>query len=836
MTVIAAQTLKRRSADVESPRDDDHIKTPKTTQDQATCPMASEVQDELVFVYDEVQLHPKSQRQLKELGILTVNDLIKRCDDFKNERILGMRKPAQQQLYYFCLWHQDFYSKNKVEVSWRDHFHYESFDAFIDQLEMPKSNDSNQAQLKALFDHAKNMLHEGSQGELSNLTVDQYERLYKYVAELVVPQLPEDLIKLCLFDVPDLIMNCARAIFNFPSQQPYPKIQMIAGMTQSGKTSVKAVVQATCDLLRCPLVIITKGVSESIDLSKKIKRMLNLDKTAFDEWYNDADRENRSTVIPDTGARINKKGIPKIAQLRGLKTHGKFAVIVDECDAMYRTDERCQQMEQAYDDFMGMMPALRIEISATPIPALLFLTDSGHQVEMLELGTSDDYAGVTDMVPLRNPKTGHNIYLSDVVKHDEGVGYKDIDKRLLTLTDGKLIFPDEDMCLGKSVECEARNFIIGRNSLEKIPYTTNSMMLLYEDALSGIGEGGAPKQGVLLLDCTASRVHAEMNVFQKAACVQNHYFQQKKKIVIVVYVGRGIYVRRPGFQCGRFVPNRITIGEVLDQLDEEFGLEMPIFVFGYSKMRRCISYRSEKRVPTHLVLYLGIGQSNESFIQALGRATFNGLETCLKKNGFKHVTVLLSYNDLQMARKYTNFVHEVSERLRGGVSLQQLLSDTKEKFKDESNFLRHTNRKTGQIKRLKDSLPGQHQFEDPTSCDERVTDEGPIIKRILRAVRDLVRDTCSDERTEELRTAEGGIAEDEDALKEINKRGFTSKEILAKYNNLYYQGDHNHTIKMASLNRKLTLLKNQAKLEKLDTGRWRAKNWKALEMDVSGAE
>lgn len=142
------------------------------------------------------------------------------------------------------------------------------------------------------------------------------------------------------------------------------------------------------------------------------------------------------------------------------------------------------------------------------------------------------------------------------------------------------------------------------------------------------------KQGVLLLDCTTNRVTADYNIFQKAACVQNHYFFQGKDVVIVVFVGGGIYFTRPGFLHGRKDPNRMGISEVLNKLDDEFGLQMPIFVFGYSKMKRCISYRSDRRVPTHMVLSLGFGQSDESFIQAIGRATFNGLEIFFGKKWF----------------------------------------------------------------------------------------------------------------------------------------------------------------------------------------------------------
>lgn len=44
-----------------------------------------------------------------------------------------------------------------------------------------------------------------------------------------------------------------------------------------------------------------------------------------------------------------------------------------------------------------------------------------------------------------------------------------------------------------------------------------------------------------------------------------------------------------------------NVGDVIHYIDENFGLAMPVFIFGYTKMRRGISFRSNKRVPTHEV-------------------------------------------------------------------------------------------------------------------------------------------------------------------------------------------------------------------------------------------
>lgn len=51
-----------------------------------------------------------------------------------------------------------------------------------------------------------------------------------------------------------------------------------------------------------------------------------------------------------------------------------------------------------------------------------------------------------------------------------------------------------------------------------------------------------------------------------------------------------------------------TLSQVLNFLDEEYGLDTPIFVFGYMAIGRGISVRSNNRVLTHLQVGLGCGQ------------------------------------------------------------------------------------------------------------------------------------------------------------------------------------------------------------------------------------
>jgi hypothetical protein len=151
---------------------------------------------------------------------------------------------------------------------------------------------------------------------------------------------------------------------------------------------------------------------------------------------------------------------------------------------------------------------------------------------------------------------------------------------------------------------------------------------------------------------------------------------------------------------------------VIQKLDKEFGLDVPIFAFGYSKFRRCISQRSSKRVPTHILVSLGKYHSIENFVQALGRGTFNGRESVLKQNGHDDVTLFTDEEDFKAARKYVNFFEKLVERLKGGETLDDALNGTIHQFPDSTNFLRHTGRKIGLREDLKHRLMAADIFKE----------------------------------------------------------------------------------------------------------------------------
>ncbi len=349
---------------------------------------------------------------------------------------------------------------------------------------------------------------------------------------------------------------------------------IVAGKTQSGKSSVKGVLLSLCGLVKIPLVILTKGVAESQDLYNKMKQFAkescmplryvilcsnsNSEKVsrtvkdrqileALEGQSDEGEDHGGCLVVADTHHQI-EKAIKYIQNYRKSDERRKFAIIVDECDSFYRTEEETQKMEQAYRKLMAMDPFLKIMISATPIPLILkSLPEEINPVkDYINLEPNHDYLGLDEFQPLK-------------VDNEE----KYLQQNVLTV-----------------------NTMLDYGANESIPYTNADVKDLYTFALS------KPEQkGILLLDCTCPRVYANCNVFQKASGVQDMYRRIHKNVVVITFTGKGVKVKFPG-KCD-FEDRNCLLGDVINEIDNNgvYGLETPIFVFGYIKMRRGISFR-----------------------------------------------------------------------------------------------------------------------------------------------------------------------------------------------------------------------------------------------------
>lgn len=191
-----------------------------------------------------------------------------------------------------------------------------------------------------------------------------------------------------------------------------------------------------------------------------------------------------------------------------------------------------------------------IGISATPVPFMLHLLSKGKDKDSLDffnLEKSDDYVGVEDMKPLE--------------------------------IDGEPVFLELDE-LTKATD---------------IPYTNEKVFALYYDAL---------RPGAVVLDCTSPFVTASGNVKEKATAVQRKMRDEKRvDIAVVTFTGQCLSVKMPHKAWNHETYRKSLVSDLL----RDIPFQTPVIIFGYSKMRRGISFRDAERVSTHMVLCLGKG-------------------------------------------------------------------------------------------------------------------------------------------------------------------------------------------------------------------------------------
>lgn len=467
---------------------------------------------------------------------------------------------------------------------------------------------------------------------------------------------------------------------------------VVAGRTQSGKSAVKGVKMFLCHLMEIPQVIVTKGVSESEDLHAKLEAFAS--RTTMDQKnivvvsrkkdgkgikvkdneIKNALENGGTIVLADTSHQVSAKVCRALKEYREKNPGGKFDLTIDEADAMlWRTEKQVQQFERALNELQSLGPALTTYISATPLPFMLKLaSNSDCDLDFFNLSPSDNYVGIESTKPLAD-ENGDNLFLD--------IG--EINKR---------------------------------TAIHDIPYANEKVMALYNDALSN--EGGC-KKGILLLDVTNPRVNVDLNVYDKAERVQDYYKEKQKDIIVIAFVGRGISVKFPGKDWEHEKWRTALIGKVIKNIDEdkEYGLDMPVFIFGFSKMRRGISFRSDRRVPTHMTMMLSRGHNLSTVIQTLGRATFNGKDT-LQTNGFQHVTILTTQMDYEIGISVQCYLDEVSSRVKSGESFKDALTGSNKEHSDAANWVDKSFRKTGALKTTKHEYRNRVIFEERTELNE----------------------------------------------------------------------------------------------------------------------
>ena len=430
--------------------------------------------EELLHMCEEIGVSRPSRNALVKEGIVTCATLLEAKEKLLfNEFCAVKQEGIQTKLSFAASWFQMLLEKNGKEANILDEFSESVFNKFLIE--------NIQAE-KGLISHY-----------MSNVLGSNYSEKHKYLFDQVDGK--TDLVKRLVEDCVEHIMTpymkkeCGK--FNYEEfleksikhfhhlvscvEDDERKMFVVAGKTQSGKSSVKGVIQSLCGLLKIPLIVITKGVSESRELHSKLKRLA--EGTSIDEEHvvcaarQDCSRSvkqhllDKATegvshggtfVVADTEHQVNK-AIKAIEKYR--KKRQKFVVAVDECDAMNRTHDNHQKFEQAYKRLMGMNPSPIIKISATIIPTILEVVDEKANIEFFHLESMDDYIGLERIQPLR--VDGNEVYLQ---QNELSIKSEYVHKELLMPN-----FKKDSIAEVKEL---------------RIPYTNEKVKELYDDALS----------------------------------------------------------------------------------------------------------------------------------------------------------------------------------------------------------------------------------------------------------------------------------------------------------------------------------------------------------------
>jgi hypothetical protein len=188
----------------------------------------------------------------------------------------------------------------------------------------------------------------GPGGIWDKMPVQMQTKIVEWSAkEKVFDPMSTSLKKNCgTFDCKTFTEKTIRGLFD---KSPNNQTLLVAGKTQSGKSAFKAVVQSICFELGDPLIIITKGVSESLGLHNKLKdfvvgsraanfivsassakKGVRVSSKAKKADIKAALNDGGTLVVADTQAQISM-AFDAIESYREKDEHRRFVVIVGTC-------------------------------------------------------------------------------------------------------------------------------------------------------------------------------------------------------------------------------------------------------------------------------------------------------------------------------------------------------------------------------------------------------------------------------------------------------------------------------------------------------------------------
>jgi len=401
--------------------------------------------------------------------------------------------------------------------------------------------------------------------------------------------------------------------------------------------------------------------------------------------------------IADTAAQM-RRAVKLITEVRASGVgSGHFGLIIDEADSFQRTEDDTLQLEQRLNDLRGTGhgwvndsyydtlnyhtyggPSFHgadviVSISATLLPVLLKMFKVQQEKKALEkargpvgaAGAGEDGKQKSDSSPVytfftKAPPSKYVGVLSEVWQPFK--------------RGGKPVFLRPEEVKGTNLG----GILDGHYRDPHVQLRLDSSVLaLYADAAS------MPYS--LLLDITVSRVNVEgASLRDKAQWLAEHF----ENLTVITVDGLLIRYKLPSqhWDASSWVDGmkkrEKTVEDLLNELEPQMN-GAPVAIFGYSQMIRGDSFRSDWRVPTHILQQLSNAMSVDRLVQSAGRASFIGKElldiNALQTDGGEagHVRVLLTDVDYLTVRAYVEFMNMLADEITKGKSVEELFDPSR---------------------------------------------------------------------------------------------------------------------------------------------------------------
>jgi hypothetical protein len=226
---------------------------------------------DIEHICDEVGIPRNNRAKMVEYGICTVQDLMQIREGIEKEEweyiqgsqgpLSGLRSDVRKHLLLVIKWREANQNADIIEV-----FNGEVFDKIL--------NDESWAD-----DYIMNVM--GRPNLNANVSLGNCLAGNGGLLLTVIRKCKDKIM-----ESPNLRYECGKfdyelfldkSIRNFVRESRglvmMETIYVLAAPTQSGKTSVEGVIQSMCGMFCIPLVILTKGVGESINLHAKLVRL-----------------------------------------------------------------------------------------------------------------------------------------------------------------------------------------------------------------------------------------------------------------------------------------------------------------------------------------------------------------------------------------------------------------------------------------------------------------------------------------------------------------------------------------------------------------------------------